>query len=87
MEEWNLNRSQGGIRLARAILAGLGVLLAPVVAGSAAPVQAPEVFVQTGHTFGVDAVAFSPDGRLGLSGGDDQTCKLWGKRSGPLTGA
>ncbi|OAD19320.1 repeat protein, partial [Candidatus Thiomargarita nelsonii] len=42
----------------------------------------PEVFVQLGHLSSVDAVAFSPDGRLALSGSHDDTMKLWDVHSG-----
>jgi WD40 repeat protein len=31
----------------------------------------------TGHTSRVDAVAFSPDGKLVLTGSDDNTARLW----------
>jgi len=37
----------------------------------------PEVFVQLGHSDNVNAVAFSPDGKLALSGSWDNTLKLW----------
>jgi len=37
----------------------------------------PEVFVQLGHSDDVTAVAFSPDGKLALSGSSDNTLKLW----------
>jgi Tol biopolymer transport system component len=42
----------------------------------------PEVFVQLGHSESVEAVAFSPDGKLALSGSDDNTLKLWEVSSG-----
>ena len=37
----------------------------------------PEIYVQVGHIFTANAVAFSPDGHSAVAGGDDQTLKLW----------
>jgi WD40 repeat protein len=54
------------------------ILIAPAHA------QEPEVFVQWGHFpfASINAVAFSNDGRLALSGSDDNTLKLWEVQSG-----
>src|SRR5205823_3383662 len=44
--------------------------------------QRPELVVQTGHSDGVNAVAFSPDGRTLASGSDDKKIKLWDVATG-----
>jgi len=46
------------------------------------PTTPPDVFVQLGHSENVNAVAFSPDGKLALSGSRDKTLKLWEVSSG-----
>jgi len=42
----------------------------------------PEVFVQLGHSSQVTSVAFSPDGKLALSGSEDNSLKLWDVSTG-----
>lgn len=47
-----------------------------------APAAAPRLVVQVGHLDVVEAVAFSPDGHLAISGGKDKLLKLWEVASG-----
>lgn len=42
----------------------------------------PGSFVQTGHTSYVSAIAFSPDGKYIISGGGDETTRLWDVATG-----
>jgi len=44
--------------------------------------QKPELAVQTGHSLAVDAVTFSPDGKLLASAGHDDAIKLWDAATG-----
>ena len=49
---------------------------------SMASAQKPQLVMQTGHSFVVNSVAFSPDGRTLASGSTDTTIKLWEVTSG-----
>ena len=58
----------------------LGVMLAMIQTSSFA--QKAELVVQTGHSAGIKSIAFSPDGNTLVSGGNDQTIKLWSVETG-----
>jgi len=64
--------------VAAALLFGQGPAQADDAAGSAPP----RLVVQAGHGNYVQSVAFSPDGRLAVSGSNDGTLKLWDVASG-----
>ena len=49
----------------------------PLVGTFAVAAQQPELVVQLGHSGGINAAAFSPDGRLVVSGGDDPIAIVW----------
>lgn len=49
--------------------------------------QRPQLYVQTGHSSFVNAMAFSADGSLIASGSSDNTIKLWEATSGQELGA
>src|SRR5215468_9912751 len=49
---------------------------------SMASAQKPQLVMQRGHSFVVNSVAFSPDGRTLASGSSDTTIKLWEVTSG-----
>ena len=52
------------------------------IADQAVSADGVQVVFQTGHAFGVTALAMSRDGRLILSGSQDETSKLWDVASG-----
>ena len=52
----------------------------PVPAGT----QAPEIFVQIGHTSSINSIDLSPDGKWLLSGSGDDSIKLWETGNGRL---
>jgi len=54
------------------------------IASVAPGADQPEIFVQIGHSSGITAVEFSPDGRYILTGSEDNSAKLWDAASGRL---
>ena len=56
------------------------VFLATVAFGA----DKPEIFVQIGHSSGITAVEFSPDGKYILTGSEDNSARLWDVATGRL---
>ena len=52
--------------------------------GFTATAQKPELYVETGHSGFVNALSFSPDGKLLATGGGsmDMSVKIWDVRTG-----
>lgn len=72
---------------ARGLLCPLSICLAIIFilfTGSPAvsAVDKPKIFVQTGHSDPVEALAFSPDGKYFASGSSDRNIKLWEVETG-----
>ena len=68
--------------LALALVAAGGEPSSSAPGGQAAP--KPELVITIGHLFSVGSIAYSRDGKLLASGGQDKTIKLWDVASGRL---
>ena len=76
---------KSGLRLAGlelAIFAAAIALVLAVVVASGPQGTSPQIYLQTGHSSSVYAVAFGPDGQTLASGSDDGAVKLWDAATG-----
>ena len=73
-----INQRQGRTGMKKLVL--LAVLCFASL--SALTAQAPELFLQTGHSEGINAVAYSPDGGRIATGSYDDTIKVWDAENG-----
>ena len=60
----------------------LGLCLLMLSLGIVSKAQQPELVIQAAHSGDVQAVAFSPDGKLLATAGSDHTIKLWHTATG-----
>jgi WD40 repeat protein len=63
-------------------LAGSGCLCAALGKPKQIPADAVRLAVDLGHRAQINSVAFSPDGSWVLTGGKDQTARIWDLATG-----
>src|SRR5262245_5096453 len=79
---WALLRAAGAVCLAVVAACDAGDDATPAAPVEAAVVSGAQVLPQMGHPNSVEAVAFSPDGRLAASVGMESSVKLWDLATG-----
>jgi hypothetical protein len=63
----------------------LSILIAPVlIAGYLQAESKPEIVIQKGHTYWVNSLAISDNGKTIVSGSDDGETKIWNGHQGTL---